>query len=145
LECGPRYVRFWTDAVRALMQVSRMAGHVLVVDDDGDVRDVILGMLQDSGFVATAATGGAAMRDILAADAIPIDALVLDYLLPGEPSAALAIHAKGLRIPVVMISGSHDSVKFAEDNGLQFVRKPFRMVELIEAVENAVASGQSGA
>ena len=35
---------------------------------------------------ATAANGGVVMRDILAADAIPIDAIVLDLLMPGEPA-----------------------------------------------------------
>lgn len=121
-----------------------MPQHVLVVDDDGDVRDVIMGMLQDSGFAATAATGGVVMRDILAADAAPIAAIVLDALMPGEESASLALHAKTLRIPVVMISGSIESIKFAEDNGLQLLRKPFRIPQLIQAVEDAIASGEFG-
>jgi two-component system OmpR family response regulator len=121
-----------------------MARHVLVVDDNGDVRDVMMGMLQQSGFVATAATGGVAMRDILTADASPIDVIVLDALMPGEPSAALALHAKALRIPLVMISGSPETMKFAADNGLQLLRKPFHMAEFIEAVETAIASGQFG-
>lgn len=121
-----------------------MARHVLVVDDDGDVRDVMMSILQDNGFVATAATGGVAMRDILTADAVPVDAIVLDALMPGEQSASLALHAKSLRIPVVMISGSLESIKFAEDNGLQLLRKPFRIPQLIKAVEDAIASGQFG-
>lgn len=121
-----------------------MARHVLVVDDDGDVRDVIIGMLVDNGFVATAATGGVAMRDILAADAVPIDAIVLDALMPGEESTALALHAKTLRLPVVMISGSGESIKFAEENGLQLLRKPFRIPQLIQAIEDAIGSGQFG-
>jgi two-component system OmpR family response regulator len=121
-----------------------MARHVLVVDDNGDVRDVMMGMLQESGFVATAATGGVAMRDILTADASPIDVIVLDALMPGEPSATLALHAKALRIPLVMISGSPETMKFAVDNGLQLLRKPFHMAEFIEAVETAIASGQFG-
>ena len=62
----------------------------------------------------------------------------------GEASASLALHAKEMKIPVVMISGSHDAMKFAEDHGLQLLRKPFRMVELIQAVEDAIVSGQFG-
>lgn len=121
-----------------------MERHVLVVDDNGDVRDMIVTMLEERGFMATAATGGVAMRDILAADVSRIDAIVLAALMPGEPSAAPAVHAKTLRIPVVMISGSHDSMKFAEDNGLQLLRKPFRIPQLIEAIEDAIASGEFG-
>jgi two-component system nitrogen regulation response regulator NtrX len=121
-----------------------MARQILVVDDDGDVRDVIIGMLVENGFVATAATGGVAMRDILAADAVRIDAIVLDALMPGEAGTSLALHAKTLRIPVVMISGGLESLKFAEDNGLQLLRKPFRITELIKAVEDAIAGGRLG-
>jgi DNA-binding NtrC family response regulator len=121
-----------------------MARHILVVDDSGAVRDVIMAILDASGFVATSASGGEVMRDILAADVSHIDAIVLDALMPGESSAALALHAKTLRIPVVMISGSHDSMKFAEDNGLQLLRKPFGMTELVQAVEAAIGSGEFG-
>jgi two-component system OmpR family response regulator len=121
-----------------------MARHILVVDDDGDVRDIVILMLQENGFLATAATGGVAMRELLAADGTRFDAIVLDSLMPGEQGPALALHAKTLQIPVIMISGSRDSMKFAEENGLQLLRKPFRMAELIQAVEDALASGQFG-
>ena len=121
-----------------------MSRHILVVDDDGDVREVIVSVLVESGFVTTAATGGVAMRHILAVDALPIDAIVLDSVMPGEASADLAAHAKTLKIPVVMISGSHDSMQFADEHGLQLLHKPFRMAELVQAIEDAIASGQFG-
>ncbi len=84
------------------------------------------------------------MRDMLIADVPPIDVIVLDSRMPGEASVPLALHAKALRIPVVMVSGSHDSMAFAEDNGLQLLCKPFRLAELIETVKSAIASGQFG-
>lgn len=122
-----------------------MARHILVVDDDGDVRDVIVNILVENGIVAMAATGGIVMRDLLAAaDTIRFDAIVLDALMPGEPSADLALHAKTLKIPVVMISGSHDSMTFADEHGLQLLRKPFRMAELLQAIEDAIGSGEFG-
>ena len=121
-----------------------MARHILVVDDDGDVRDVIVEILTEYGFAATAATGGVAMREVLAAGGPPVNAVVLDSLMPGEPSTALALLAKILQLPVVMISGSYECMKFAADHGLQLLHKPFRAGELIEAIENAIASGQFG-
>jgi DNA-binding NarL/FixJ family response regulator len=120
------------------------ARHILVVDDDGDVRDVIVEILNDNGFTTTSANGGGAMREVLAANAFPIDAIVLDAWMPGEASAALAHLAEFHRLPVVMISGSHEFMTFAADHGLQLLRKPFRAAELIQAVESAMASGQSG-
>jgi len=121
-----------------------MAPHILVVHDDGDVRDVIVEILLDHGFAATAATGGVAMREVLAAGGPPINAIVLDSLMPGEPSTALALLAKIVQLPVVMISGSHECMTFAADHGLQLLHKPFRAAELIQAIESAIASGEFG-
>jgi DNA-binding NtrC family response regulator len=118
--------------------------HILVVDDDRDVRDVLLQMLAMSGFATTAADSAIAMREILAGDEIRIDAVVLDCLMPGEPSAELALHAKGLRLPVVMISGDPGSMKFAHEHNLQLLHKPFGRDDLITAIEVAVASGKFG-
>jgi len=121
-----------------------MAPHILVVDDDGDVRDVIIEILLDHGFATTAASSGGAMREILAADGPPVNAIVLDALMPGEASSDLAVFAEFLRLPLVMISGSHECMAFAADHNLQLLHKPFRAAELIEAIESAVASGQFG-
>jgi two-component system OmpR family response regulator len=121
-----------------------MTPHILVVDDDGDVRDVIIEILAEYGFATTAAKGGAAMREILAADGPPINAIVLDALMPGEASSDLADFAEFLGLPLVMISGSHECMAFAADHGLQLLHKPFRAAELIQAIESAVTSGQFG-
>ena len=43
-----------------------------------------------------------------------------------------------------MISGSHDKIIFAVDNGLQLLRKPFRYQELIDALNLAFESGDAG-
>ena len=118
--------------------------HILVVDDDGDVRLVLVEMLLDAGFKVTPADSGLAMRGILARENPGIDAVVLDCLMPGEPSAELALHAKGLRLPVVMISGHFETMQFAEENGLQLLRKPFRMVDLLNAIDEATRSGEFG-
>jgi DNA-binding NtrC family response regulator len=116
--------------------------HILVVDDDGDVRDVLAAILEIRGYRVTAASGGASMRRIL--DAGGIDAVVLDALMPGEPSASLALRAKQLRLPVVMISGSDQALEIAQSHDLQLLEKPFRPAELAEALHRAFASGEFG-
>ena len=95
--------------------------HILAVDDNEVVRDVIVTMLQEHGYRATAASDGRSMREILQRDD-PVDAIVLDALMPGEQSATLARHARDLNIPIVMFSASHDQIVFALDNGLQLLR-----------------------
>ena len=121
-----------------------MALHVLVVDDDADVRPVLVEMLDVAGFQTTPANSGAAMREILAGNGPKIDVVVLDCWIPGEPSAQLALHAKSMRLPVVMISGHVGTMQFAAENGLQLLQKPFRMANLLNAVREAIASGEFG-
>ena len=118
--------------------------HILVVDDNGDVRDVIVAGLQAHSFRVSSASSGSVMRESLeTGDAV--DCVILDALMPGEASVLSALHLKEqARIPMVMISGNHDAITFAEENGLQLLRKPFHMQELYDAVNRAIASGEFG-
>ena len=120
-----------------------MTVHILVVDDDADVLPVLVEMLRVSGFTVTAAESGVAMREILIGNH-SIDAVVLDCAMPGEPSAQLALHAKKLLLPVVMISGQAEAMQFAADNRLQLLEKPFQMPDLLSGVQEAIASGEFG-
>ena len=43
-----------------------------------------------------------------------------------------------------MISGSLEAMKFAAENNLQLLEKPFRAQELVNAVGKAIASGEAG-
>ena len=121
-----------------------MAFHILVLEGDVDVRSVLVEMLEHVGFTPIPAESDAAMRDILAAEALTVDAVVLDYAVPGGPRAELALRAKSLRLPVVMISGSLEAMKFAGENGLQLLHKPFGTKELLNAISEALESGEFG-
>jgi DNA-binding response OmpR family regulator len=61
--------------------------HILVVDDNGDVRDAIVAGLQIHNYRASSAPSGSVMRDFLeTGDAV--DCVILDALMPGEASAS---------------------------------------------------------
>jgi two-component system OmpR family response regulator len=117
--------------------------HILVVDDDGDVRKVIIEILQDDKCRVTSVADGASMRDFLEIGD-EVDCVILDALMPGETSTSLALDLKKACIPVVMISGSHDIIEYAEKNGLQLLRKPFHTQDLYNAIKAALASGEFG-
>jgi DNA-binding NtrC family response regulator len=116
---------------------------ILVVDDDTDVGEVIAEMLESAGFHVTRAQDGLSTRAILAKDK-SIQLVILDSLLQGEDGQSLALYAKGLSLPVVMISGSPAAMEFAEKNHLQLLLKPFTSGQLIDAVEHAFRSGFFG-
>ena len=117
--------------------------HILVVDDNGDVRDVIVAILENHNFRVSHAASGSLMRDFLQT-ADPVDCVVLDALMPGEGNISLVLHLKEVGLPVVVISGSHDAIERAEEYNLQLLRKPFRAQELFDAVNTALASGEFG-
>jgi DNA-binding response OmpR family regulator len=117
--------------------------HILVVDDDGDVRQIIADLLLDLGYRVSLAAGGEAMGAFLDA-ADPVDLVVLDATMPGEPSVSLALRAKENGIRVVMISGSPDKMKAAHDKVDQLLYKPFRSAELARAIHHALASETFG-
>ena len=57
--------------------------HILVVDDNGDVREVIVDVLQEQNYRVSTASSGSVMRDFLeTGDAV--DCVVLDALMPGR-------------------------------------------------------------
>ena len=127
-----------------------MTLHILVVDDDKDVLSVLVEILVQAEFAVTAADSGLAMRETLIGDVPRVDVVVLDCDIPGEPSSQLALHAKSLRLPVVMISGSMEAMQFADENGLQLLHKPFRLpgcsmrsTKQWGAASSASASGRS--
>src|SRR3984885_10425458 len=117
--------------------------HVLAVDDSGVVRQVIAAMLRKDGYRVTTAKDGASMRDRLQ-QGDPVDAIILDVMMPGESSDSLARYARALGIPVVMISGSLKTITFAEIDGLQLLQKPFGFEGLTSALTQALESGQYG-
>jgi two-component system OmpR family response regulator len=119
------------------------AKHILVVDDDGDVRDVIVDVLRHYHYRVSSVSGGASMRDFLTTRD-SVDCVILDALMPGEANISLLLHLKDVGIPVVVISGSPDAMERAEEYNLQLLRKPFHTQELYDAVNTALASGEFG-
>jgi two-component system OmpR family response regulator len=116
----------------------RPSKHILVVDDNDDIRNAIAAMLQDVGYrVSTAADGGSMGALLMAGD--PVDAVVLDALIPGEDTVSLALRTMEFGVAVIMISGDSEAMKFAEANNLQHVEKPFGADELQVALDKAIA------
>ena len=112
--------------------------HILVVDDDDDVRATIADILRDENYEVSGARDGAAMRSVLES-AARIDGILLDCSMPGEDSTSLARHARTLGVPVIVTTGNLDAIAKAERDQLPTLRKPFNIGQLIAAVDGAVA------
>jgi DNA-binding response OmpR family regulator len=114
--------------------VAGVCAHVLVVDDDETVRDVVGRYLGAAGHeVELAADGVAALR---AARATPPDVVVLDLMLPGLGGLDVcrALRADGDLPPIVMLTalGEEDDRLLGLELGADdYVTKPFSPRELV--------------
>ena len=122
---------------------------VLVVEDDGDVREVVAMRLRTLGYrVLTAADGRAALT-VLRSDP-QIDLLFTDLVMPnGLRGDDLALSARELRkgLRVVLTSGYPDSAeplawdKLGDDVG--FLAKPYKTEELARVIRSALAGREA--
>ncbi len=118
--------------------------HILVVDDEPDIRDTVKDILQDEGYsVATAADGEAAREKL--AEQRP-DLILLDIWMPGMDGISLL---KQLRetidplMPVVMISGHgtiETAVEATKHGAVDFIEKPLSLARLLATVKTALRS-----
>jgi two-component system, OmpR family, response regulator len=110
--------------------------HVLAIDDDAAMRELIADYLGKNDLRVTAVATGAEMEKVLAEQAI--DVVVLDLRLPGEDGMQLA---KRLRetseIPIIIVSGRKDEadrVMALELGADDYLTKPFGPRELLARV-----------
>src|SRR6202165_1516608 len=110
--------------------------HVLAIDDDPAMRDLIAEYLGENDLRVTTVATGEEMQKVLAEHAV--DVVVLDLRLAGEDGMQLA---KKLRetseIPIIIVSGRKDEadrVMGLELGGDHYITKPFSSRELLRRV-----------
>lgn len=122
--------------------MSTEAPTVLVVDDDASMREVLQSLLESVGLrVETFKTA----QDFL--DRRPLEGLaclVLDVRLPGLSGLDLQkeLTRSGSPIPIVFITGHGDvamSVQAMKAGAVEFLTKPFRDQQLLDAIQQALA------
>lgn len=113
--------------------------HILVVDDDQGIRELLGDYLQRNGFRVSTARDGRQMRSVLG-EAAAIDLIVLDLMLPGEDGLALfrALRAsERASIPVLMLTARSDEVDRIiglEMGADDYLSKPFVPRELVARI-----------
>jgi two-component system OmpR family response regulator len=91
------------------MQSLQPARHILVVDDDTELRELIAGYLQEHGYVLHAASDARSMEAVLAQ--APVDLMILDLMLPGEDGLSICRRVTGAGGPaIVMMSAMGEEV-----------------------------------
>jgi two-component system phosphate regulon response regulator OmpR len=114
------------------------APHLLVVDDDRRIRDLLSRYLAREGYRVTTAGNAAEARAKL--DGLSFDLLVLDVMMPGESGfdLAKAIRASSA-VPILMLTArdeSEDRIRGLELGADDYVAKPFEARELLLRITN---------
>jgi len=114
---------------------------VLVIDDDEQVRRVIVDTFSETGARISSADNGTTGLAMLT-DIKP-DLVVVDFAMPGMNGAEVARRARLAMpdLPILIISGYADSamVESLSDTGIDLLRKPFRAAELLGKAVDLVA------
>jgi two-component system, OmpR family, phosphate regulon response regulator PhoB len=123
-----------------------MKKHILVIDDDAAILDVVQEILTLAGYHVQTSLNGACLHAL--ESGLP-DLILLDILLQGEDGRELCQQLKGREqtrhIPVILFS-AHVPVKDApgECGGDDFLSKPFRIQELLKIVVKWTNPKQNG-
>jgi two-component system phosphate regulon response regulator OmpR len=120
------------------------APHLLVVDDDRRIRDLLSRFLLNEGYRVTAAENAAQARAKLAS--VSFDLLVLDVMMPGESGFDLARSIRvSSSVPILMLtarSESDDRITGLELGADDYVPKPFEPRELSLRIANILKRTQ---
>jgi CheY-like chemotaxis protein len=123
----------------------RDAPHLLIVDDQEDLRVSLTLLLAFEGFTVSEAGDGAAALDALDRGLRP-DLLVLDQRMPGLTGAQTlaAVRARGLVLPALLISAANDGAELARLHRFDgFLPKPFSPEQLLEHVRRLLPDSAS--
>ena len=120
--------------------MSTEQARILIVDDDEELRELIMETLSDYGFVSRAAQNGPEMFKAIEHESF--DMILLDIMMPGEDGFSLcrALRAPGnsySNIPIIFLTAlkdTMDKVVGLEIGGDDYLAKPFQSRELIARI-----------
>jgi DNA-binding response OmpR family regulator len=115
--------------------------HILIVDDDREIRELVGNYLKKSGLRTTVVADGRQMRAFL--DTTPVDLIVLDIMMPGDDGLMLCRElrsGKHKATPILMLTARNDEtdrIIGLEMGADDYLTKPFAARELLARI-NAV-------
>lgn len=126
------------------------ADHILIVDDDRDIRQLLADYLEKQGLRCTTAADGREMKAAL--EQHRIDLIVLDVMMPELDGFEVArrlrqVEGAGTRVPIIFLTArdtTADKVEGLRLGSDDYVTKPFSIEELVERVK-AVLRRSTGA
>ncbi len=118
-------------------KLERRDTHILVVDDDDRIRNLLKAYLARHGFRVSTAGNAAEARHLM--ESLAYDLLILDVMMPGEDGFSLT---KSLRakddVPIILLTAKgepHDRIEGLKSGADDYLPKPFEPEELVLRIE----------
>jgi two-component system OmpR family response regulator len=112
--------------------------HLLLVDDDAELRDLLRDYLGQAGYRVSAVADGRQMQRAL--DAARVDLVILDIMLPGEDGLSLCRRLRAQsRVPILMLTARGDEIDRIvglEMGADDYLAKPFNPRELLARIKS---------
>jgi two-component system, OmpR family, phosphate regulon response regulator OmpR len=114
-------------------------GHILVVDDDRRIRELLQSYLKEQGYLVSIAASAAEAREKMRG--LLFDLIVLDIMMPGETGLELtaALRAEAATIPILLLSAlaqPGDRIAGLATGSDDYLAKPFEPQELLLRIQN---------
>ncbi len=118
--------------------MNKFEAHILVVDDDDGIRDLVKQYLIQNNFVVTTASSAEDANEKI--KVIKFDLIVLDVMMPGKSGLEFTIENKNsLNTPIILLTAkgeASDRVEGLEIGADDYLPKPFEPKELILRIKN---------
>ena len=118
--------------------------HILVVDDDDRIRELVKQYLEENNFLVT--TAGDAFEAKKKIDIIKFDILILDIMMPGKSGLSLTKEIKKTnQTPVILLTAKRetaDRIQGLEIGADDYLGKPFEPKELLLRIKNILNKTQ---
>jgi two-component system, OmpR family, response regulator len=122
--------------------------HILIVDDQKEICDVVREYLTGEGYRVSTASDGAGMRRVMAQG--PVELVILDLMLPGEDGLTLArsLREDSPNVGIIILTGRGETVDRIiglEMGADDYLPKPFHLRELLARVKSVLRRASSRA
>ena len=117
---------------------------VLVAEDEEIVRNIVVRVLERTGYEVIVACDGAEAVELFKAQQGRIDLLLFDMVMPrlGGAAAAEQIHAIAPDVPAIFSSGYNDEADSARSD-VHVIAKPYMPQDLVDKIAEVLALGDA--
>ena len=125
--------------------MNKFSGHILVVDDDDGIRNLVKQYLSENNFLITTAKNAEEAKEKISI--IKFDLIVLDIMMPGKTGLEFTLENKDkINTPIILLTAKGEAterIKGLEVGADDYLPKPFEPKELILRIRNILNKTKS--